>query len=305
MYMELRVIILLAFLLSTYQSFAIYSKNKESGNWNDSTKVLQYHLKSPYNLSVGSNFDFVDGVNLKDLFFEFNTFNPNLFKLGRRIKLGINTGVRKSLSQQYDSFQSDFNHFGRSIIDEKYFRNDYVISSNSILSLTNTNFFFSPLFQLIPEIISENGNKFSMYFSIDLNVMKHELDWTLNYDTLRSIFVEVSENDFNQIISPVLRNKDLYDQYIYSLGCGLPFIIENSAALFLGKFNIGYSKIIRSGYWNEDRFNLGLSFELIEKKFGLTLRSEFQYFEIDRPPFISFNIAKHFDLKRIIEFYPE
>ncbi|MBK7221878.1 MAG: hypothetical protein IPH94_11310 [Saprospiraceae bacterium] len=269
----------------------------------DSSKI-SFSVLSPYNFSIGSNFDFINGVDLKDLYFNVSTFSPNLVQI-KNVNLGLITGVRKNFARTYDLFQSELTAKGKIADNNLLYEERYLINRNSNLGLVNTTFYFNPIVTLTERPIQNTSTTFSCYIGLNLDLKKQDLFWNNAYDTLAIESYEVNQNQFNNISRTILPSSESYDQFIYSAGITLPFIIENPISAFIGNFNLGYSNIRRQDYWNWNRLNIGLSFEVIEKEFGLNLRSEIQYFTVKNPPYISFSLAKYFDLKKLIKFLPE
>ncbi|MBK8112603.1 MAG: hypothetical protein IPK46_20990 [Saprospiraceae bacterium] len=95
----------------------------------DSSKI-SFSVLSPYNFSIGSNFDFINGVDLKDLYFNVSTFSPNLVQI-KNVNLGLITGVRKNFARTYDLFQSELTAKGKIADNNLLYEERYLINRNS------------------------------------------------------------------------------------------------------------------------------------------------------------------------------
>ena len=268
------------------------------------TSRISNSVLSPHNFSIGSNFDFINGVDLTDLYFNISTFSPNLVKLGK-LNFGLMTGVRKGFARTYDTFLNDIFITGKKSENNSYYQQNYSISRNSNLGLVNTTFYINPIITLTENNVPKTDNKFSCYLGLNFDLKKQELIWEYSYDTLGIESIEIDQSQFDQLKNTKVPSKENYDQFIYSTSISVPFIIENPNSAFIGNLNIGYSNIRRQNFWDWDRINIGLSFEVIEKEFGLNLRTEIQYFSANNPPYIAFSLAKYFDLKKLVKFIPE
>lgn len=270
------------------------------------TQTLSVQMLSPYSFSVGSNFDFIDGVDLQDLYFNVATFTPGLLRLGN-MKIGANIGVRKSYARSYDSFFQNYDLEARRIFDGQFETLTMNLDRSENLSLTNTNFYFNPIISIFENPSSSFLNSslnFLLYLSLDVDMMKQELDWTYTYDTVSILSRVVTEEEYIQAKAGRAIPSESYDQFIYSVGVGLPMFIEKDEAIFYAKPGVGYSRTLRQNFWDFHRFYAKLEFEIIEREFGLNLRTEFRFFQANRPPYISFNIAKYFNIRRFTDFMP-
>ena len=288
----------------------LYKKIDSLGQDKDTLPGIS--ILSPYNLALGTNFDFIDGVDVKDLYFNISTFVPDIMKISisdKRRSLGIHTGVRKSFSTNYDTFYKQVTQTTKEALEDGF--QSTVITSDRFekLSLTNTNFYFNPILTLREPQQSQSCNVCNsvyLFLSLDFDVMLQVLDWTYTYDTLSVIQTPINSEEFSTL--EIQRNlpTETYDQTLYSLGVGMPFFIERDRVLFYGKPVIGYNKKKRNKVgnqesWDIDSFYGKLEFEIIEKAFGLTLRAEYRFFGFEGAPFLSFNIAKYINVKQFIE----
>jgi hypothetical protein len=261
-------------------------------------------ILSPYSFSAGSNFDFIDGIELKDLYFNVGTFSPNLIEI-KNFNIGVEMGVRKSYARVYESNVENKIYYS---ISSNYISNDSIeinksdIEKTTELGLTNTHFYLHPIVEIFEKFKYKKNVK--IFLSFDFEMMKHRLDWRYSYDTLSIETMHKPTSDAVNYPNIALTKRDMNDNYIYTAGVGLPFMIEDSRALFFGRTGIGYANLVRPGYHNFKRIYFDMSFEIVEKEFGFSLRTQLRYFGRNNPPFISFNIAKYFRLSKIVKFLP-
>lgn len=271
------------------------------------TSMMAYSILSPYNFSIGSNLDFSDKISFKDLYLNISTFSPNLFKI-KNLSIGLNTGLRKNYASNFQDFVQTITKIDK-IYDsesEQFIKLESTLNRTGVLGLRVSDFYFNPIFLLTEKVELKKGNKsnfFQLYLSIETDIVRHQGTYNYSFDTLKTNISIISENEFNEINPSTTTTVSTFEQYLYSVGIGLPFIIENKNAAFLGKIWGGYNKkvIDKTEF---DRVHIGFTFEIIEKEFGLNLRSEIRFFGVRQPTYISLSLAKYFSLKRLINFIP-
>ena len=206
----------------------VFSFGKTDSTSEKSQSIIP--MLTPYNFSIGTNFDLINKISVKDIYFNFSTLSPNLFSI-KNMKFGIYSGVRRSFSQSYEDYFDNITQTDKSILDNQYYKFEYDIDKITELSLINTNFYFNPILTVL-ESEPRSETNFKLFLSLDLDAMKQRLIWNNTYDTINQKAIQIDQEEYNDIEVNKLPVTSFDNQMIYSIGIGFPFIIDKK-----NKFN--------------------------------------------------------------------
>jgi hypothetical protein len=295
----------------------------------------KYNPNKPFWVEIGSNFDFIDGVQPNNPFFgvffhkrDVKSFNKDAEILENQAQknIGVFAGVYESKTVSTNQTE-DF--FSRSYFNNtsfipgkpdsiKFFKDagKYAVKK----SVRNIGLFFSPQMRISQGSANIDGLHIFVSFWA-------ELQWqqiTQENDYTQLIRIDSSLVGINQISalsktnSGIANNqKSVIDIRSHYFGFGLPvFYREKDAHLFINPI-IGISNQANTEYlrqiqkYNPDAPDIkrkwesfyAIQFRLNEEKYGISFTGEVRgLLQKNNPPFVSLALSKKFDLTRFLEF---
>ena len=285
----------------------VHSIATNDGLRENSAENLSYvDVLSPYSFAIGTNFDFVDGVDAEDLYFSLASFTPDVVKVGP-LNVGFDIGVRKGYVVSFASDESQVTLLERGIQSDGQYTVSTIESIENInLSLTNTDWYIR-LFARLGRANAFSGTRLrsNIFLGLDVGILQQRLDYQVTYDDRNITRDIVTLDEYLSTVETEKKSFDDYDQYIPSIGVVLPVIVEDSRAVFIAGLGAGVTEIEAKNRFRNKRTYLKSSVEIIEKRFGLTMRAEYRYFfrNTERSsPFFGFSVAKYIRLERLIDF---
>ncbi len=296
--MNLKLIVLLIFLPFIAQA------QDEKIKYDSLPSEVKENYFSPLNVSLGVNLDYNES-KLRGLYFSLNVFVPDLIKIGKG-GFGFDTGMRKRHANFLGIESTDvslikpvmgdsFNSFYKEITN-------YVQYTDQ--SAKNINIYFNPIFKILTRKNKAKDQVSQLFFSIDFDILLSSVTNRYSYDTLSIYRVSASFTEFGDLSDNRLIDSEFYAQFAYTAGFGIPFIVSNKWGIIKGKLNAGLSTIIGDDIRLLSRENYGLNLEIIERKYGLHVSTEVRFIGDRKNPFISIGLAKYFNFKNGLKFYP-
>ncbi|MDJ1495040.1 hypothetical protein QNI19_19025 [Cytophagaceae bacterium DM2B3-1] len=283
-----------------------------------------YNPNKPFWIEVGSNFDFIDGL-------EPNNFFAGVFLHKRDIRpfQFRKKNHTKSHSSNLGIFAGVFESKAIATVDkidlgvvQYYDKNSLVLKQgdsvgvfsdsatiNNIQVVKNIGLFFSPQIRLTNGSANIDGLHVSA--SLWLELQWQRISYEVQYSN--QIRVDTLYRPVAQLYQYSPKPKKEIDIRSHYFGIGLPvFFKENDANVFFNPV-IGISnqpsgailKNLREINDFERKWNLFyvFQFRLNEEKYGIAFTGEVRgLLQKNSPPFVSLALSKKFDLKRFIEF---
>lgn len=287
----------------------------------------QYNPNKPFWVEVGSNFDFIDGLEpnnfFSGVFFHKRDIRPFLFDKKKNNNLGLFAGVfeSKTISTLTETDTLLTYHSSNSIALRRndslgLFRDTGVFKTAQVVR--NVGLFFSPQIRLSKGSANENGMHFFASFWGELQwqrlSLENDYSGLMRKDT---IFRPLPE--LNRYGSISADKKQLIDVKTHYIGLGFPiYFKEDDVNVFFnpvfGFSSQPSSEQIKSVFSkispNPEALNERpwkpfyiFQFRLNEEKYGIAFTGEVRGLLIKRsPPFVSLALSKKFDLSKFIEF---
>jgi hypothetical protein len=284
-------------------------------------------------IAIGSNFDYLDKVELKNLYFGFETFAPKIFndkilgKKGSTLLNGLHLGF--SWSQNFSSDTIGYipgpnqNLLNPGQLTPGLSRQDTplkAISKDCTLvkfdyytrkttaKVNNFSFYVSTLSKLGN---SDDGT-LDVYFSIRLEGIRRSFRYDYSgYEKFFTDTVRVAR-PYGNIPSPDITKQLLRQQVYYDFyaSIGMPIVWEPQNDLFELRFNpmIGIGRLDspfhKGPYPDIESHNKFYLFQLsiIEKKFGIRLGGEVRGSFGGISPYYTLNLSKVFTFKKLEEY---
>lgn len=265
---------------------------------------------------VGTNFDLVEGIRAKDLFFAGNILSkPNRFN-----KKSV--GFYLSLYGNRAFTQVDSTGFVRpNTVYEQLTDTTYLKKTNADTFLSNRvtdniGAYISPLIQLKWFRTKKTKNNLLLYYSPSLEFVYRRTTLSTKKLNSRTVEVETVDGDFNDVSflnteQPIF--SEVYNEYSFNAGLIALFMcLENEKISVRVHGSVGYS----SNYYREfnsngsdssskqesDIFFSGRAW-ITEPKTGLTLQAEVTNNMINPRPFFVATLSKAFNFSQLASIF--
>jgi hypothetical protein len=263
---------------------------------------------------LGTNFDLVDGVQAKNLFFATNIFIPETHRWGVSFSIYGNRSMTKTDSSKNISFTSRIVNVGRDSV--AYYRDTAMKISTLVSDNIGAN--FTPL---IPIKFLEDG-ELKVYYAPQFEFIWRRTKMEDTYVNNGTSRIDTARNRFPAgttlpLITPLTSkvNLNIYDVYLGLAGILLRYETEEISIRASGSigFNFNYTPIgglstVNSVFQQQKRVFYFGRLWITEPTTGLTLGSEVssyfgKYKELPHyskaQPFFNVTLSKAFDLKNL------
>lgn len=268
----------------------------------DDKKHLVQSDSLKYRFLIGTNFDFVDGVQAKNLYYHLQVFVPKALTNRWGFMGGIqeNTQVtilQDSLSNSSSRGEVPFRLGSFSRIDTQY----VITQVDSPITNTSTsskalNLYFQPVFR-IHEWNNDNALT-SIYVYANMNLIRKvdNFSQTYNYQNARQLVIPLDSIRSFRTIPPNVSNESVSYQYYYGLGF---MLYHNSPSIELNmKLMMGTAHFDKSfwvGYY-------GTEFGVRVKKLNGIIGAEYRgTLNQHNPTYFNVYLSKLFSLEKIWE----
>jgi hypothetical protein len=291
-----------------------------------------------FRLALGSNFDFINGTKLKDLYGEIYTFNPDVF--------AFKQSTNKPRWGMYGTFYSNrsisipdvnvsapgaslvrrngFDEFVFLDFKEVGFENDSftyqldTVRSIANLQTDNIGFCLGALYNIR---VHSPGNKFNLYVALHNELVRRYVTATYSYQTVGTATFRADTLAYPSVQRPDLlqvASSQMTAVTDYYLALGLPFWLHYTAVDLVVLPQAGTSwRVSRSDdaqqrhQWSWQPVYWGFKFVLIENQFGFTLGGDLKSYmfmrEINKDasfhtstlPQVNITLSKSFNLTHL------
>ncbi|HVX28264.1 MAG TPA: hypothetical protein VHB70_18095 [Parafilimonas sp.] len=260
---------------------------------------------SNYRFIVGTNFDFADGIQAKNLYFNLQFFLPQAFNKAN----GFIGGIRENtlVSNLNDSINNirlgssgisyrlpSISYTGDSVlitqVDSPKINRSYTTKTLSI--------YFEPIFRLKNWSNNDDKSNTGMYFFGHLDLLRIVTDYNQSYSYVNARAVKIDTPGLRKYraISDPLNNESVTYQYYYGGG----FILyHNSPSVELcAKFMVGSAHLdtkLWVGYYGAE---IGIREKTINAMIGAEYRGLMNQ---HNPNYLNIYLSKVFSLQKIFE----
>jgi hypothetical protein len=260
-----------------------------------------YLSNGAYKFSLGTNFDFADGVKPMSLYAELSTFYPDLIPLKNSQKrksirsLGIYGGVYQNryISQDSNTVNVIF-HRGLIIQNDTVELKESYIRKKKV-QINNLGFYFGGLLQLFNS--SKGDYDFNSYLSLHFELLQQKA--ITNY-SFESVSIDTIFNSTEKLeITPFkLPTQSFNYNNLCYIGLGLPMQVKND------KVELNFCPCFGEGWINHGKLQLFYlyKFSFAEYKYGICIGGEFRGFFGHESTSISLYLSKLLDISKLIEY---
>ena len=258
-----------------------------------------------YRLLIGTNFDFIDGVDVKAPYYHLQVFQPK----GFTSKFGFVGGFQRNRQVSFSDTINSTIKFRNSNISYRlpaYTRNDstYQITQVDSVSFKRTNtsnifsIYFEPTFRIFP-CSNRRVTPTSLYVfgHADIVFRKNIIEEEYSYSnpTLRTI-----KSDSIGMFRSIPEKKRIESpSYEFYYGGGLMLHHENSAVDIYAKFMLGAANIAANQWYYYYGGEIGIREKSLNIMFGAEYRGTGKQYN---PNYLNVYLSKVFSLGKLLEF---
>lgn len=269
-----------------------------------------------FRIDLGTNFDFLDGVDVGGLYANVFTFAPNLivndsvgFNIFKRknkaasqrykkIALGLLSGIRQNRligdtinDTRIIRFYTPISTINSS--DTTFLRSEF--TKKSKLTINATSLYFSPILTLC------ENSKIGIYLGPNIEVIRQRFITNNNYSLVRSDTVNLRRPPRSTILP---EEQTSFTYHNFSFGLKIPLFFQVKKVNINIVPSIGVSKRV-SNISSNNEWYYGVYFNAIELDFGVNLGGEVNVFKarskednttMIRTPIIGIYLSKAFNL---------
>jgi len=285
---------------SSYAHLYILPKKEEEKKKADSNR---------YRMMIGTNFDFVDGVQAKDLYYHLQFFVPEAYRMGNKV-FGFIGGIQQN--RQVSQLDTSIKHYYKG---KGYFADSFRLSSYSSVGrdsfrviradqvtyqrTTSTNvmqLYIEPVFGLSNPL---RNTESKLYFLLhaDLQYRRVRFEEKLNYNLRDTVTLgRASFSKYTALNESVVTSET---QYHFNYGAGILLHHQNEYVDMYAKMLLGLSSIQENKTKSFYATEVGIRVLNSNIMFGAEYRG---LFSEHAPQYLNVYLSKAFALSKLADF---
>lgn len=271
----------------------------------DGKQQDNFFMQPEFRIDIGTNFDFLDGIDATGLYTNVIAFQPNLFRISKRKSIGLYTGIRRSRPLS-DSTRLENRPLSRIATIPELNTDTTIALERTAMNIRTVNPSYDITTVYINPIVGlwESKNA-SMYIGIDLSTTRRKLSFNQIADTVGvdTIFARTYRGTGTRQALELQAGKKVYFDFSYGIKLPIRYKIDNIKLEVIPSIGFATSEVTPIMY-------AGTYFNVIELKSGLNLGGEIQAFfggrnKITEPnsdafyPVINIYLSKAFDIRAL------